>query len=42
MPVGYSPGMGFHDLTMQSLEGEPVDFSQFAGAYNLVVNVASR
>ena len=34
--------MAFHDLTMDSLEGDPVDFSQFAGSYNLVVNVASR
>lgn len=34
--------MAFHDLTMDSITGEPVDFAQFAGEYALVVNVASR
>ncbi len=34
--------MGFHDLTMESITGEPVDFKQYAGEFNLVVNVASR
>ncbi len=34
--------MGFHDFTMTSIEGEPVDFRQYAGKYNLIVNVASR
>lgn len=31
----------FHELTMDSLEGDPVAFSQFAGQASLVVNVAS-
>ncbi len=34
--------MGFHDITMESITGESVDFSQFAGQHTLVVNVASR
>ena len=34
--------MGFHDLTMDSITGEAVDFSAFAGQACLVVNVASR
>jgi glutathione peroxidase-family protein len=33
--------MTFHDLQMTSITGEPVDFRQFAGRYNLIVNVAS-
>lgn len=33
--------MGFHDITMESITGESVDFSQFAGQHSLVVNVAS-
>lgn len=33
--------MGFHDFTMNSITGEPVDFRQFAGKFSLVVNVAS-
>ena len=32
----------FHDLTMNSLAGEPVKFSTFKGKTVLVVNVASR
>jgi glutathione peroxidase-family protein len=31
----------FHDLEMDSLEGESVAFSSYAGSANLVVNVAS-
>lgn len=31
----------FHDLTMDSIDGEPIAFSQYAGAACLVVNVAS-
>lgn len=31
----------FHEFRMQSLEGESVDFSDFAGSACLVVNVAS-
>ena len=34
--------MAFHDLTMTSITGDPVDFKQYAGQWNLVVNVASR
>ncbi len=34
--------MAFHDLQMTSITGDPVDLSTFAGAYALVVNVASR
>lgn len=33
--------MGVHDMTMESITGEPVDLSQFAGQYSLIVNVAS-
>ncbi len=32
----------FHEFRMESLEGEPVDFSDFAGTACLVVNVASH
>ena len=32
----------FHDLTMNSLAGEPVKFSTFKGKTVLIVNVASR
>jgi glutathione peroxidase-family protein len=31
----------FHDLTMDSITGEPVAFSQYAGKVCLIVNVAS-
>ncbi len=31
----------FHDLTMTSLAGDPVDFAQFDGKICLIVNVAS-
>jgi len=34
--------MGFHDISMESITGDPVDFSQYAGQHTLVVNVASR
>jgi glutathione peroxidase-family protein len=33
--------MGMHDITMDSLAGEAVELRQFAGQYNLIVNVAS-
>lgn len=32
----------FHQLSMTSITGEQVDFSQFAGKVCLIVNVASR
>lgn len=32
----------FHALTMQSITGEDVSFSEYAGKTCLVVNVASR
>jgi glutathione peroxidase-family protein len=32
----------FHDLKMNSITGEAVDFSTFAGKRCLIVNVASR
>ncbi len=32
----------FHELTMQSITGEAVDFSRFEGKVCLVVNLASR
>lgn len=32
----------FHEFTMESLEGESVDFSEYAGTACLVVNVASH
>jgi len=31
----------FHEFQMDSLEGDPVSFSDFAGVACLVVNVAS-
>lgn len=34
--------MGFHDIQMESITGEPVDFAQFAGEHVLAVNVASK
>ena len=34
--------MTFHELTMESITGEQVDFSSFKGQFSLVVNVASR
>jgi glutathione peroxidase-family protein len=32
----------FHELKMDSIAGEPVDFSTFKGKTCLIVNVASR
>ncbi len=32
----------FHELTMTSITGEDVDFSQYDGQVSLVVNVASK
>lgn len=32
----------FHELTMNDIEGQPVEFSRFAGKHCLLVNVASR
>jgi len=34
--------MNFHELTMDSLEGDAVTFDQFANGHSLVVNVASK
>jgi glutathione peroxidase len=34
--------MGFHDLTMNAITGEPVNLGEFKGKPCLVVNVASR
>lgn len=34
--------MAFHDLTMTSIDGDPVDLSTFSGKTCLVVNVASK
>lgn len=34
--------MTFHELTMDSLEGESISFDQFADGHTLVVNVASN
>jgi len=34
--------MTFHELTMESISGETVDFSAYEGQHCLVVNVASR
>lgn len=31
----------FHEMTMESLEGEQVSFDQYQGQVSLVVNVAS-
>jgi glutathione peroxidase-family protein len=32
----------FHELTMNSITGEPVSFDRYKGAVCLVVNLASR
>ena len=32
----------FHELTMTSITGEDVDFSQYEGKVSLIVNVASK
>lgn len=32
----------FHDLTMNSIAGKPVEFSTFKGKTCLIVNLASR
>ena len=34
--------MGFHDIQMESIDGEQVDFGRFRGEYVLAVNLASR
>lgn len=34
--------MGFHDITMTSIAGEPVTFSQYKGQVCLAVNLASQ
>lgn len=34
--------MNFHELQMESISGEAVDFSSFEGGYVLAVNVASK
>jgi len=34
--------MGFQDITMESISGDAVAFSQFEGQYTLCVNVASQ
>lgn len=34
--------MGFHDLTMDSITGDPVDLGSYRGKTCLVVNVASK
>jgi len=34
--------MGFHDLTMQSIIGEPKNFEQLKGQVCLAVNLASQ
>jgi hypothetical protein len=40
---GYRAVMShFQRLSMDSIDGNPVDFEQFKGQVNLVVNVASR
>jgi glutathione peroxidase len=35
-------GMALHDVTIGTLDGQPLDLSQFEGQTTLVVNVASR
>lgn len=34
--------MGFHDIQMESITGEQIDFAQFKGEHVLAVNVASK
>lgn len=36
------PMSHFHELRMQAITGENVDFSEYEGTLSLVVNVASR
>ena len=38
----YARPMNFHELTMESITGESIDFSSYAGQHCLIVNVASR
>ena len=33
---------GFHDLTMDAITGEPVDFELYKGHVCMVINVASQ
>lgn len=33
--------MAFHDIQMESITGEQIDFAQFEGEFVLAVNVAS-
>lgn len=37
-----TPAKSFYDFTLQSIQGEPIDFNAFRGKKVLVVNVASR
>jgi glutathione peroxidase len=41
-PAGARSKTSFYDLSMVSLEGEPVDFREFKGKKVLIVNVASK
>ncbi len=34
--------MSFHEIQMESIAGEQVDFAQFKGDFILAVNVASK
>lgn len=34
--------MTFHDIQMESIRGDAVDFAQFEGDYALCVNLASK
>jgi glutathione peroxidase len=40
-PATGSPGSSFYDLKTTTLDGKPVDLSQYRGTVSLVVNVAS-
>ncbi len=40
--VLYGLAMSFNEFQMQSITGEPVEFSQFDDQVSLVVNVASK
>ncbi len=37
-----APVTTFHELTMTSITGDDVDFSQYEGQVCLIVNVASK
>jgi len=41
VPAEREAVVSFHDITMDSITGDAVDFHDFARQFNLIVNVAS-